>query len=405
VRHAVFVLALVALAAPLAATGEEAIPRKSGGTVLALETTRGKDFLLRVDRDSLRPVSRRLAIGGHVYAWSVAPDGRRVALGVDRPGIVLIVDVRRLRRVGRIATWSGGIAALAWVSPRRLLGWEPAGLFMFDPIARRRLASPEAFGEFVSVERAGSKLVLLTSPLQEIGPAQLAVVGSDGIVHKVVLDRIRAGTRPEGKGMGESYRPAVVFDGAGSVFVVGAGSDPVAEINLARLAVSYHEPHRPRSFLARLGNWLEPAAAAKLPLTGSFRDALWLGEGKIAVWGYESVPVGADRVQTKPLGLSVIDTSDWTKNRIDGDAWGARFAGSTLLAWYQEGGLNGYAVDGARRYHLFGADALGVVATYGSRAFVAFDHKPLHVIDAATGRVLGTRRSLPRLLDRSFSGS
>ena len=60
-------------------------------------------------------------------------------------------------------------------------------------------------------------------------------------------------------------------------------------------------------------------------------------------------------------------------------------------------------MDGAERYHLFGTDALAVVATYGSRAFVAFDHKPLYVIDAPTGRVLGTRRALPRLLDSSFS--
>lgn len=112
-RHNLLVVALVALAAPLAATGEEAAPAKSGGTVLALETTRGKDVLVRVDSDSLRPVSRRLAIGGHVYAWSFSPDGRRVALGVDRLGGVLIVDVRRLRRLGRIPTWSGGIAALA----------------------------------------------------------------------------------------------------------------------------------------------------------------------------------------------------------------------------------------------------------------------------------------------------
>ena len=118
-------------------------------------------------------------------------------------------------------TWSGGISALAWLTPRRLVGWEPAGLFMLDPVARRRLDSPRASGDVVSTQRAGNQLVLLTAPSQELGAAQLALVGADGAVRTVLLDRIRAGMRPEGDGMGESYRPAVVFDRIGRVFVVG----------------------------------------------------------------------------------------------------------------------------------------------------------------------------------------
>ena len=403
-RLAVLALAVVALAAPVTATGDLAAREKLAGTVLAIEGSRGQDYLVRVDRESLRAVSKRVAVGGHAYAWSLSPDGRRLALAVDRANGVRVFDARRLERLGQVRTWSGGISAIAWLSPRRLLGWEPAGLFMLDPIARKRLASPRASGEVVSAQRAGNQLVLLIAPIQQIGPAQLAVVGADGVVRTVPLDRIRAGMRPEDNGMGERYRPALVYDQVGRVFVLGAGGDAAAEVDLARLALTYHEPHRAQSLLARFGNWLEPAAAAKLPLTGSFRDGLWLGDGKLAVFGYDSIAVGTDRVETKQIGLSVIDTGDWTTRTLDENAWGARFAGSTLLAWYQKGGLNGYSVDGAERYHLFGTDALNVVATYGSRAFVAFDHKPLHVIDAPTGRVVGTRRALPRLLDSSFSG-
>jgi hypothetical protein len=403
-RLAVLALVVLALAAPVAATGDLTAPQKVGGTVLAIESSRGQDFLVRVDSRSLRPISKRLALGGHASAWSFSPDGRRLALGVDRVDGVRIVDVRRLKHLGRVRTWSGGISALAWVSPRRLVGWEPAGLFMLDPIARRRLPSPQASGETLSAQRVGNQLVLLTAPIQEIGPARLALVGADGVVRTVSLDRIRAGLRPENDGMGESYRPAVVFDNGGRVFVLGAAADPIAEVDLARLTVTYHEPQRTRSLLARFRNWLEPAAAAKLPLTGSFRDALWLGDGKIARWGYESAPVGMDRVETKQIGLAVVVTKDWTTSTIDANARAGSFAGGTLLASYQKGGLNGYALDGTQRYHLFGAEALGVVATYGSRAFVAFEHKLLHVIDAQTGRVLGTRRVVPRLLDRSFSG-
>jgi hypothetical protein len=88
---------------------------------------------------------------------------------------------------------------------------------------------------------------------------------------------------------------------------------------------------------------------------------------------------------------------------IDAEAWHAAFAGGTLLAAYQRGGLTGFTTEGDRRYHLFDHDRSAVEATFGSRAFVVVDRKPVHVIDAVTGRVLGTRRTAPRLLHRSFS--
>jgi hypothetical protein len=401
VRPAVLVLALVALAAPLSATGEHASAEKTPRTVLAIESSRGGDFLVRVDANSLRPVSKRLALGGHAYAWSLSPDGRRLALGVDRARGVRIIDLRRMKRIGRIETWSGGIAALAWVAPRRLLGWEPAGVFLLDPVARRRLPSPQSPGDVLTSQRAGNRLVLLAATPMEVGAARLAVLGGDGAVRTARLDRIRA----SGLIGNEFHRPALVLDPAGRAYVVGAGTaEPVAEVELDSLKVTYHELRRERSLLTRFRNWLEPAAQAKEPLPGSFRTGAWLGDGKIAVWGYDSVPAGPDRVETTPAGLSVIDTTDWTTRMIDGDAWHAAYAGGTLLASYRGGGLSGFTTDGERRYRLFDRQGLGVVATFGTRAFVAFDRKPVHVLDAGTGRVLGTRRGIPRLLHRSFLG-
>jgi hypothetical protein len=406
VRLAVLVLAVVALAVPLSAPGEHASPEKTTGTVLAIESSRGGDFLVRVDANSLRPVSKRLALGGHAYAWSLSPDGRRLALGVDRAHGVRIVDLRRMKRIGRIQTWSGGIAALAWLAPRRLVGWEPAGLFLLDPMARRRLPSPQTPGDVLISQRAGSRLVLLAATPMQVGAAQLAIVGADGAVRTVRLDRIRAGTGPTtDSSRDEGYRPALVLDPAGQAYVVGAGkNEPVAEVELESLSVTYHELKRERSLITRLRNWLEPAAEAKVPLVGSWRSGLWLGEGKIAISGYDSVPAGPQSVETRPAGLSVIDTNDWTTRMIDADASHAAFAGGTLLATYEGRGLSGFNPDGERRYRLFEGQALGVVATFGTRAFVAFDRKPVHVLDATTGRVMGTRRGVPRLLHRSFFG-
>jgi hypothetical protein len=404
-RHALLVLALVALAAPLAATGDETVPTKTRGTVLAIDTVRGKDFLVRVERESFRPVSKRLALGGHAYAWSLSPDGRRLVVGVDGAFGVRIIDLRRMKRIRTIQTWSREIRTLAWVTPRRILGWEPAGLFLLDPTTRKPLPSPQSTGDVLWSQRSGNRIVLLAAPAQEVGAAQLAVVGADGAVRTIQLDRIKAGTRNEGDAMaGESRMPALVLGTAGRAFVVGAAGEPIAEVDLERLELTYHESRQERSLLTRFRNWLEPAAQAKMPLAGSFRNGLWLGDGRIAVWGQDTVRVGPDRAETTPYGLHVIDTNDWTNRTIDAKAWHAAYAAGTLLASYRMDGLTGFDPSGTRRYHLFDGQALGVVATFGTRAFVAFDHKPLHVLDATTGRVLGTRRTMPRLLDPRFSG-
>jgi hypothetical protein len=401
VRAALVVFALVALAAPLGASGEQAGPVKVAGAVLAIESSRGQDYLVRVDATSLRPLSKRLALGGHAYAWSFSPDGRRLALGVDRVHGVLIVDVRRMKAIGRIQTWSGGISTLAWVSPRRLIGWEPAGLFMLDPLARKRLPSPESPGDTLLAMRAGNRLVLLAGDAEGVGAARLAIVGGEGRVRVLRLDGIKV----SGTMANEIQRPALVLGPGGKAYVVGAGRDePVAKVDLEQPSVSYHEAKVGRSFLTKLRNWLEPVAEAKEPLAGSWRAGLWLGNGKMAIWGYDAARVAPDRVETTPAGLSVIDTNDWTKQTIDPNVWHASFAGGTLLASYQRGGLTGFTPAGDRRYHVFDGDRLGVVATFDSRAFVAFDRKPVHVLDAAKGRVLGTRRGVPRLLHPSFSG-
>jgi hypothetical protein len=406
VRAAFVVFALVALAAPLAASGEQAVPAKVAGTVLAIESSRGQDYLVRLDANSLRPASKRLALGGNAYAWSFSPDGRRLALGVDRVRGVRIVDVRRMKLAGRIQTWGGGIAALAWVAPRRILGWEGAGLFLLDPLARKRLPSPGGpAGDVLLAERTGNRLVLLAAAPFEIGAARLVVVEADGSVRSVQLDRIRAGTSlPLETRRGESYRPALVLDQAGHAYVVAAGDEPVAEVGLDRLTVTYHDLEREQSLLTRFRNWLEPAAQAKEPLAGSSRAGIWLGDGKLAIWGYDSVPVGAGAVDTTPVGLSVVDTKDWTTRTIDARARQAAFAAGTLLATSEQGGLTGFTTDGARRYHVFERARPFVVATFDARAFVAFDRKPIHVVDAATGGVITTRRAVPRLLHRSFSG-
>ena len=402
-RRAVVLLAVVALVAPMAATGDRAWSWKPPTKVLGIERSKRIDYLVRLDARSLEQSSRRLGLGGLTGAWSFSPDGRRLAIGVDRVHGFRIVDVRRLRNVARVQTWSAAISTLAWLAPRRIIGVEPAGLFIVDPLTRKHLRPPEVTGSIQTVERVGNRLVFVLAPDREIGSASLAVIDAQGALRTVQLDGIRAGVRPEIETRpAEIRRPGLACDPSGRAFVVGTES--TAEVDLETLAVRYHEPRQSRSFLSRFRNWLEPQAKAKLPLTGSSRTALWLGDGRIAVWGHDSTLATPNRVDTQPAGLSVVDTNDWTTLMVDAQAWQGAFTGGTLLAAQKANGLTAYTTSGTKIYEAFAGQDVGIAATFGSRAFIARNRGPIRVIDVRSGRVIGGRRDVPRLLHPDFTG-
>ena len=406
-RRVIVLLALVAMAAPVAATGERAATAKSPSSVLAIQSSKRGDSLVRLDGTSLKPSSRSRTLGGWASrtGWSFSPDGRRLALGVDSAYGFRIYHTLSLKRIAEVQTWSKRVSFLAWLTPRRIIGYESAGFFAADPVSRKRLASPELTGSVQAVEQVGGLVVAVVAPPAEIGNARLAVIDAQARVRSVELEGIKAGARYEEPVRAELHVPGLVVDPAGRAFVVGGGDAPVAEVDLKTLAVTYHRSRESRSLLARLRNWLEPFAAAKGQVTGTFRRAVWLGDGRFAVWGYDSAPVGPDHVATSPAGLSVVDTRDWTRRMIDPDARGAVFAGNTLLTGSGGSGLTGYSASGDRLYRVLEGEKVAVVATYGSRAFVVASRSPVRIVDAPSGRILGTRSSVPRLLDASFRWS
>jgi hypothetical protein len=123
--------------------------------------------------------------------------------------------------------------------------------------------------------------VLLTGPTGAIGPASLVVAGAHG-VRSTQLGPILAGQVPGGGGISEWRVPGLAVDAAGSQAYVVAPDGSVAKIDLRTLAVSIHQPAAQRSFLALLGGWLEPAAAAKGD-SGPVRQAQWIGNGFVLV--------------------------------------------------------------------------------------------------------------------------
>ncbi len=379
---------------------------KAPSTVVAMHPAgRSSVVLVRLDRRTFAPVGkRRVALGQNPGAWSFSPDGKRLAVGAEQALGLRIVDLTRMRGVTDIKTRSGLILGAAWLSPRRIVGVEETGLFVVDPVERRLLRSEPLDGYPLGVSRAGDALVLLLSPGDEVGLARLAVVDSEGVARSVVLDRILAGSRfDEGELTGESWRPGLAVDAAGGrAFVVGGGA-PVAEIELASLAVRYHDLSRASSLLGRLRNWLEPAAHAKGPVAGSWRTARWLGGDRLVFSGEDSRALGGGKVETTAAGLTLVDTTSWSARTLEPRANGLGFAAGTILATRQgfevgRGiGLVGFDRGGARRFHLLGDLRLSILQALDDRVFLD-DESRTRAADVRRGRMVPAPRNLPQLL-------
>jgi hypothetical protein len=403
------VLAL-GIASPTDSSSGRTHASKRSTTVLAVSYAgRGSAQLLRLDRRTLAPVvrGRRVGLGENPGAWALSPDGKRLAIGSERALGLRIVDLRRMRKIADVQTRNGLILVAAWLAPNRIVGVEETGLFVVDPVERRLLRSESLGGYPIGAARVGNALVLLVSPVDEIGTARLAVVDADGNVRSVALDRILAGSRiPVGEPdapIGEAWRPGLAVDAVGGrAFVVGGGA-PIAEVDLATLAVRYHDLARPASLLGRLRNWLEPEAQAKGPVAGSWRTARWLGGDKLAFTGEDGRAVGGGNVDVTAAGLTLVNTSSWSAETLEDRANGIAFAAGTLMATRQgfevgRGiGLLGFDRDGSRRFHLLGDVRLAIVGMLDDRVFVD-DESKVRAADLRRGRLVRAPREVPQLV-------
>jgi hypothetical protein len=196
-------------------------------------------------------------------------------------------------------------------------------------VPKRRVISQQqryiTGGELVAVEPTRDGLVVLLQPTDRIGTAELGLVNTRGELHVVRLDRVTAGFQraPGGGDMGSRQnRPGLAVDTQRErAYVVAAGS-PVAEVTLAHLDVAYHSlttPGRAPSVLGMLRQALAPLAEAKLQ-SGPERYAQWLGDGRLAVWGTDRAYTGDDTSPSggsKPSGLQIVDTRDWSVRALD----------------------------------------------------------------------------------------
>lgn len=364
------------------------------------------EAIVRVDPVSLQALGgARIAVGSGGCAgryggaacwsappWALAPDGQRFAVARNDASSIELIDSRTLRVISRVPIGGGSIGALSWLASDRLLALQEVGgerqrLLVVDPTTQRVVGRHPLNGSVQRLALAGHRLVLVLAPAQTIGSARIAVVSQTGAVRVVPLGQIRAGSKVLGAGSQfafETQLPGLAIDpGGGHAFVVDAGG--IAQLDLARLTVSYHPLER-------------QTAAATKEVSGHERDAVWLGRGVLAVSGSDTA-----RDQFQPAGLLAIDTKTWSVRTLNAEATSVELAGNLLLATGERSdagkavgiGLVVYGLDGSERFQALGCQPVWLALAYGGRAYLGISGEdPLTIVDLASGAVTG-RRTLP----------
>jgi hypothetical protein len=370
--------------------------------------------LARLDPRTLRPrPGGRLKLAGSWPTLAVAPDRSTAILGSEA-GDLTVVDLVHLRRLGVVKTDLPGAAFFGWgwVGGSRLLLIDTSQQAATEVLAvdvgtRRLVGRQHVDGVVQGYARLPRGLALLVTPADEIGRVRLVVSGADAGLRAVTLAEINAGFKqlddPGGSGPRmEQAVPGIAADPAGRRVYVVPGDGPLAEVDLASLTVTYHRLGRSASLLQRLARWWAPPAEAKI-LSGPSRSALWLGDGQLAVTGYDGSAKGHHL--EVPSGLQLIDTRTWTARQVDRRAGSAVLAAGGLLAFgaafgtgpdgaNQGYGLTLYGPGDRQPVHWFGAKQVTWVQVNGDLAYVQLmdanlgNTEDYAVVDLRSGRLL-----------------
>jgi hypothetical protein len=301
----------------------------------------------------------------------------------------------------RTAVFAGEFHAAIWPHRSRLYALVGQGadlsLLTIDTATAKIVARAPVEGPLLEVARSADGLVLLTGQDNTIAPVRLVVIGFDGSVRTIQLDRILAGTHIDEHSkdpLGTTNMPGLAVDPTAGVAYVVDGSGLAASVRLSDLSVTYHQLGT-GSLLRRLAGWLVPVAQAK-GANGPTLTAQWLGNGLLAVAGSEETgDVYA------PTGLRIVDTRDWSVRMLDPRADIAWVGDGILLATGLQAryasyshvhteGLVAYGPDGSLRWRVTKVgDPPYVDGTVGSRA-VLRGLPSLRLVNLATGHVIRT---------------
>jgi hypothetical protein len=407
-------LALFGVAAFLAVAGAGAAKEPPSTPFLGLVNISQDSWkLVRLNPLTLgQRRGRSLTVGSRVAAWSFSPDRSKLVLADNAiAATLLLVDTRTMRRLGLVDTGGNAqISATFWPEEQRLyavttrltrkedgsFARQPASLVAVDPTSRAVVGQRSLDGWVYGWAHGEGVLVLLLGPESGIGPARLAVVGSDGSVRTVGLDGIQVGMDAFDESTPtaiEHYaRPGLAVAPDGSRAFVASPSG-IAAVDLRTLALSYHG-------LVRGDRRLQKGSPE-----GSMRTVRWVQDGILVLSGrddHSSLDAeGRVRYEPRPAGVELVDMRSWSAKMVDPLGEGVSIGADALLVtpwtWdakrqrYLGNGATIYGLDGAKRAHVLGKRQLyGLVV--GRRAFLVGNTASYSIVSTKTGKILRTVR-------------
>lgn len=388
--------------------------------LLRMRDGHGSDLLFRLNPRTLKQVGRPIRTFRGGSDLSVSPDGSRLAFAdpsrrsgrrpARRDARIHFVDIAGWRSMGVAEVGRQGWLTVGWVGTDRVLAVAGEGvgrqrLIWVDAKSRRVVARRAYSGWTVNSLTVPGGLAVVLGPREGVGPVRVLLVDEHGGIRKIELDGIEAGAdyAEPSDPAGQILTPAVTVDHeTGRLYVVAARGRLVAQVDLASGAVDYHS----------LG-----ASASKGNVGVWWRDAVWAGDGRIAVTGTTWPPVRGRRAPSGPVpfGVRMVDTSAWTIKTLDPRPDSMHVAGDTVLAtgtrYFVTGrrsestGLLAFDRAGRRAYARFRGRQVALLGSRGGLGYVWVRRtRTAHVIDMADGRTLNTIRTgrrVPFLLSPS----
>ena len=366
----------------------------------------GSDLLFRVHPRTLRPLSRPIRTFRSGSDMALTADGRRMAYkGGWRAGSSIhFVDFARWRSLGVVRLGRRGLLGVGWVAPNRVVAITGQGFgrqrLLWVDVAGKKVVARRAFrGRMLNRFRVPGGFALALAPEDQIGPLRLLLADAEGGMRTIDVEGIRAGGN-EGERDARFLNPGIAVDPEGGrVYVVAARGLLVAEVALATGEVSYHA----------LG-----AGASKGNVDVWWREAVWAGDGRIAVSGEHFRPARGRRPPDGPVpfGVRIIDTNDWSMTTLDPRPSVMHVAGDTVLAygtrWFsgnrrsESTGLLAFDPGGQRAFVRFRGQEIATVGSRGKLLYAWVRRaRTLHVIDLRDGRTVNkvhTARRIPFLL-------
>ena len=405
--------------------GAAAQDTPDGAPLVRMRDGHGSDLLFRLNPRTLQPVGRPIRTFRNGTGLSISPDGKTLAFAdgaqprsgraARRRARIHFVDLdgwrsRGVARVGR-DSW----LTIAWVSDDRVVAvaGDTGGrqrLLWVDMNSRKVVARRPYAGWAINTVPVPGGLAIPLAPPEGVGPLRMLLLAPTGGVRTIALDGIRAGSDYDDGG--EVLTPAVTVDpDGGRLYVVAARGTLAAEVELATGAVAYHAL-APSAASGAFGSSLL-AHAAKGNVEVWWRQAVWAGDGRIALTGdHWPRPRGRLSDGPIPLGVRILDTRTWTVATLDPRPDTMHVAGGMVLAagtrYFDAGertestGLLAFDSSGHRAWTRFRRRPVALLGSRGPLAYAWTRRtRTAFVLDLATGRTLhtiGTGRRIPFLL-------